>query len=214
MLKTGLPSFDAVFGGLTQSGINTVLCVDQSSKSAFTSKVVSSALRNKVVSYIDLDTAFSAYLRAGFITVQGTENLLLYTPEGKNIEKAVIQVCSVRHPTLGLLVFDSVTTFYHLFSDTADFGDLNRRIGLYLSMFQSLASRLNVAIVVISMLRAKKAVKSGVESWFPSASGGRVLAKSSTLIISLNEQHQKLRITMMKHPRSELVGTFVEEPLT
>ncbi len=214
MLSTGLPSFDAVFGGLVEGGINTVLCLDQSSKTFFTSKVVSSALRKKVVSYIDLDTAFSAYLRSGFIRVQGMENLLLYTPEGKDVERAVIHVCSVRYPTLGLVVFDSVTTFYHLFNDDADFGDLNRRIALYLSMFQSLASRLNVAIVVTSMLRAKRAVRAGVVSWFPSPSGGRALAKRSTMIISLEQTRQQLKINMVKHPRSELLGTFVEEPLT
>lgn len=187
--------------------LTTVLCDDSDARTAFVApKVFAELAEGAVVAYIDLDTQFTVFVRNLPRPPQGLENLLVFHPDAASMDDVVVHVCSTMSPDLELIVFDSVTTFYHVFGGTSNFGRLNQKLGVYLSLFRRVMQSENTSILLTSLAKARKPSKPGVEEWKVAYAGGRVLARASQVLVEVHRKDGFLLATLLKHPRQNLVG--------
>jgi hypothetical protein len=207
MLSTGFNSLDFLVGGFLRDNINLVLFDNSFSRNFFIWKTVSSCLnRGGLVHYVDLDTIFTAYLEHEAKPRIPVDDLLIFNPSQAEINDVISRICSIRVHCPDLVVFDSVNMFYNLFQSGISFGELNRMLGVYLSLLQSFSTRMNTVVLITSLARAKK-TDTASSSWSQSYPGGRVLTGRSGLIMSITVGVGYLRVRMEKHPNLILTGT-------
>ena len=212
-LSTGYSAIDADHGGLLRTEINLLLCSAPYPKTAFLAQVVSQTLNDGgSVFYIDLDTTFTVYLRHGVHKVPQGENLSIFNPNVLELDETIAKICSVNHPDLKLIVFDSVNMFYHLFDRGYTFSGLNRYLSVCLSLLKDLSRRVGAAVVVCSLPVARKAVSQGHYSWVLSHPGGRVLKLKSELIMSIDGADRELVVEMVKFPGRKGNGAKLRLP--
>ena len=215
MLSTGFESLNLSIGGLLKGRVNTLLCDTPYARTYFIWSVVSSCLKKGgLVYYIDLDTMFTAFLEQEARPTFPLDDLVVFNPDRGEIQDVLSQICSVRLHGPDLVVFDSVTVFYHLFEARVGFGEINRMLGVCLSLLQSFASRMNTAVLVSSLTRAKKLKAPGRSLWSPSYPGGRVLTKRSELILSLKSGLGYIDVRVVKHPTPSIQGIVCRLPLS
>lgn len=197
---------------LAKGCVNTILCDDPHIRTAFTRNTVFQTLESgKSIVYIDLDTMFTISLEYEGLQTPHLDNLVITNPDDGNIDRVIAEVSSLENPQLGLVVFDSVTTFYHIFPSKVDYGELNRRLGIYLFLLKKLAIGLKTPILIVSLLRAKKT--SSKRSWVYSYSGGRVLERMSDVILTLSRTDDLVEIKSLKHRNKILEGKAFIIPL-
>ena len=205
MLPTEIFEIDISIGGLPLGTINTLIFDDPLVKTSFISAVVSSNLkRSGLTIYLDLDTTFTVHLQQGFINITKPEELVIFTPDGRELDDLMAQIFSLNLSERDLIIFDSATAFHHIHGNTSSFISLNRKMGLYLAFLDGLAQRYGVTTLILSMLRYKKNKIGGPNSWFTSPSGGRVLEKKSSMILSLTTEYPGIKAKVLKHPRREI----------
>lgn len=210
MLGTGFEAFDHSVGGLLLGKVNTLLSDTPYARTYFVWRIVSSSLKKgNLVYYVDLDTMFTAFL-ANIRPASLLDDLVIFNPDREEIQDVISQICSVRTHNPDLVVFDSITVFYHLCEAKGGFGDVNRMLGLYISLFQNFASKMNTTVLFSSLARAKYQKT----SWSPSYPGGRVLKKRSELIFSLTSSSGSIGVTVVKHPESSLQGIMCYIPVS
>ncbi|MEM1525330.1 MAG: hypothetical protein QW372_03205 [Nitrososphaerales archaeon] len=188
---------------LMKGCINAILCNDPHIRTTLTRNIVYKTLeRDELVVYIDLDTMFTISLEFEKLQAQNLDNLVISNPDDSNIDYIIAEVSSLNFPNLGLVVFDSINTFYHIFPSDVNYGKLNQKLGIYLFLLKKLAIRLNTRILILSLLRAKKVLN----SWIYSYAGGRVLNKMGDVIITLSKINNQVEIKLLKHPNKGLEG--------
>lgn len=204
-VSSGFKPLDSLSGGFVAGRINTLLYDTQAGKGFILSRVVSSALKRGVAVYIDLDTYFTYSLESGLEGVERPENLVVFAPKGAGVEEVVVSVASARLEDVKLIVFDSATAFYHIYDETPDFSRLNRKLNLYLTLLLKAASEARAPLIVTSMLKPQR-LRGGQ---LPSYAGGRGLERRSVLILSLRSFEGWVEVSVVKHPRREVVGGSV-----
>lgn len=215
MLCIGFEALDHAVGGLLKGRVNTLLCDTPHARTCFTGRIVSACLKEGgLVYYVDLDTMFTAFLEHEAQPSFPLGDLVVFNPDGGELQDVLSKICSVKVHRPDLVVFDSVTMFYHMFDVEVGFGEINRMLGVYLSLLQGFASRTEAAILVTSLTRAKKLRASGRSSWSPSYPGGRVLAKRSELILSLTSREGVIEAKVVKHPNPSLQGNVYRLPIS
>ncbi len=193
---------------LSNFTVATLLCDDQESKMRFISRMLmSEQRRDRVIVYIDMDTAFTVFLEDhDFLPY--AKALRLFRPEVEELGEVISNVCSLNPPRIDTIIFDSVTSFYNFQGGGgANSSMLNRRLGLYLALLNMAVSTSEGRVLFTSMMRARK--RKGEESWYLSYAGGRLLRRRSDLILELKKNKAAaghLEVLILKCSDSSLNG--------
>jgi hypothetical protein len=197
---------------IKSSELNIILSNDNFSKSYFNLIVISQILKKGgSVAYMDIDTVFSAFLPHIDLSLPEAGNLILFTSNSSNLEKTIIQLCSIKLPYLGLVVIDSLTILYHVLSKEYNPSILNRKIALYLSLLQNFANKQGIPIIVTSMTRSKIKSKK-YRSWFLSPTGDRFFSKLNN-VLKLDNIRNNVKINIIRHSNSDLNGKIFLIPI-
>ena len=151
------------------------------------------------VTYIDLDTTFTAYFMAGFINAK---QLNVYLPTegrlGSTIKDALASM-----PTSSLVIFDSVNSFYNLFKMSENnIGSLNHLLSILLMLLVRSAIDEGIPVLATSMLRYRKD-----QGWLQSPASRRLLQHKSKVKLSIERQDNDLVLKILQH---ELLPTGTE----
>lgn len=176
---------------LSARGLNTLLFSDPYAKLCFTSSLASSA---KTL-YIDLDTAFSAYLAAGSIEAKSVD---VYLPsEGRFMvmfRDALVQV-----PRYSLVVLDSINSFYavyysHYRRHRRAGGSINHLLSVLLMLLVRQGVTHSVPVLATSMLRFRRE-----GGWKQSPASRRLLQKKSACKMQVESAGERIVLKVLEH---------------
>lgn len=183
-----------------EKGLNSLLFTEPFSKVCFTCSVVSAFLRNGNVIYIDLDTAFTSYVRNGIFSFSENSNkLLIYMPRANEFEEMLADICSAINSDIKLVVIDSLNSFYHLY-DRIKIGSLNHLLSSYVSLLLNHSRRVGSRLLVTSMIRHRKTTE-----WILAPASKRLIESKSSVILTADLVNGNLAINLMRH--KELVDS-------
>jgi hypothetical protein len=169
-------------------GLNTLMFTDPYAKFCFTANLAS---KFKRTIYLDLDTTFTAYLRAGLVRAAGVD---VYLPSGTNFIPMIKDVLSSMESS-DLVIFDSVNSFYSLFRvQEKSLGGLNHLLSILLMLLVRRGVDCRVPVLATSMLRYRH-----LAGWIQSPTSRRLLQ---------NKSQVKLKVDWQK-PQACLVLTVV-----
>ena len=189
---------------LSESTVVTLICNDQLTKIQFLTNILTfRGSQNKTYIYLDIDTNFTVFLEDHH-DLSNLKKLFIFKIKGTNLVDIVTDVSSFGSSYVDTIIFDSVSSFYNIQSDNITSSSLNRRLGLYLSLLQTVVSRSNGFIIFTSMTRARK--RQDDESWYFSYAGGRLLRKRSNLILELKNKKQQFEVSVLKSPDNTMLG--------
>ena len=203
---------------LDSRGFNTLIYDDAYAKICLIASIISEfqnqsnrVTRGKIV-YLDLDAAFTSYVKAGlipsleiqriddYIYQSDSSALKIYLPSEDIFDIIMVDIIRSMNEC-SLIIFDSVNSFNNLFYDKSlhslnnklKIGNLNQLLYFILMMILKHASESNIPFLVTSMIRYKR--KEVVTS-------NRLLSKKSSLnfyvkIKNLND----LSITILGDPK-------------
>lgn len=202
---------------LNNRGFNTLIYDDAYAKICLIASIISEfqnqsrVARGKIV-YLDLDAAFTSYVKAGLIpsmeiqriddyTYQSESSTLkIYLPSEDIFDIIMVDIIRSMNEC-SLIIFDSINSFNNLFYDKIlhnlnnqlKIGNLNQLLYFILMMVLKHTSESNIPFLVTSMIRYKR--KEVVTS-------NRLLSKKSSLnfyvkIKNLND----LSITILGDPK-------------
>jgi len=192
---------------LSDYRVATILCSNQSLKTRFISRMLSSSRpKNKVISYIDIDTMFTVFLE-DHSNISYANHLYLFRPRGEDLDDVIKEICSL-NTLIETVIFDSVTSFYNLQGQGVSSSSVNRKLGLYLALLKMTVSRSNGRILFTSMGRARK-MKWG-DSWYLSYAGGKLLRRRSDLILELNYGTTYSEVSILKCQGEYLNGASLK----
>lgn len=204
---------------LDNRGFNTLIYDDAYAKICLIASIISEfqnqsnrVTRGKIV-YLDLDAAFTSYVKAGLIPsveIQKIDDytyksessaLKIYLPSEDIFDIIMVDIIRSMNEC-SLVIFDSINSFNNLFYDKIldslnnkrKIGNLNQLLYFILMMILKHTSESNIPFLVTSMIRYKR--KEVVTS-------NRLLSKKSSLnfyvkIRNLND----LSITVIGHPKT------------
>ncbi len=201
------------------SGFNTLIYDDTFAKICLIASTISEFQNRyhndnhgKIV-YLDLDAAFTSYVKAGlipsieiqkvddYIYQSKSSTLKVYLPSEDILDNIIVDIIKSMNECC-LVVFDSINSFYNLFyknlipssNNTLKIGSINQLLYFVLMMILKHTSHFNIPFLVTSMIRYK-----GKEV----VTSNRLLTKKSSLnfyvkIRNLND----LSITVLGHPKT------------
>ncbi|HEY7696426.1 MAG TPA: hypothetical protein VH797_10060 [Nitrososphaeraceae archaeon] len=200
---------------LGSRGFNTLVYDDAYAKICLIASLISEFQNQdrtlngkKKILYLDLDVAFTAYVKAGLIpsmdirkvdnnTYQSESNVLrIYLPSEDTFDVMVIDIIKSINEC-SLIIFDSVNSFYNLFYDkitnnpnnVLNFGNPNQILYLILMLILKHTSEYDIPFLVTSMVRYKR--KEVVTT-------NRLLSKKSTLNFYVKiENFNDLSVTVL-----------------
>jgi hypothetical protein len=228
---------DAVYNDiLSIVGLNALIFNDPYAKLCFTAMLASryclGRLRQKEqapphllkkVSYIDLDTTFSAYVKAGLLLKELTMETASATTAADIATPLIIEdihkSINIVVPTEGsfesilsnvidsmsescIVIFDSVNSFYNLYYKKINIesgiglSNVNHLLSIFLMLLVKHGVALQVPILATSMIRYKKN-----KDWIQSPSSNRLLKGKSVVklyVEMLNEND--LSVQIISHP--------------
>jgi hypothetical protein len=150
------------------------------------------------VIYFDLDTMFTAYLRSGFVHAK---NIDVYLPSEGRLVPMIKDVLGSMESS-SLVVFDSVNSFYNMFTtQEMNTSGLNHMLSVLLMLLLRRGVDANVPVLVTSMMRYRKE-----GGWVQSPSSRRLLQRKSAVKISVERVGYDLTVKIMEH-ESEPPGT-------
>jgi hypothetical protein len=200
---------------LGSRGFNTLVYDDAYAKICLIASLISEFQNQdrtlngkKKILYLDLDVAFTAYVKAGLIpsmdirkvdnnTYQSESNVLkIYLPSEDTFDVMVIDIIKSINEC-SLIIFDSVNSFYNLFYDkitnnpnnVLNFGNPNQILYFILMLILKHTSEYDIPFLVTSMVRYKR--KEVVTT-------NRLLSKKSTLNFYVKiENFNDLSVTVL-----------------
>jgi hypothetical protein len=213
---------------LDNSGFNTLIYDDAFAKICLIASIISEFQNqyhndnhSKIV-YLDLDAAFTSYVKAGLIPSMEIQkiddhiyqsksgDLKIYLPSEDIFDIIIIDIIKSMKEC-SLLIFDSINSFYNIFynkeipssSNRLKIGNLNQLLYFVLMMILKHTSHFNIPFLVTSMIRYKR--KEVVTS-------NRLLSKKSSLnfyvkIRNLND----LSITILGHPKTNQKNFIIKD---
>ena len=177
---------------LDSKGMNALLYNDAFSKICFTCSVVSEFLKYGKVVYIDLDTVFTSYVRNGIFDADSGA-LEIFLPSENEFESMFSDICSHLDANAGLVVVDSLNSFYHLY-DKIKIGSLNRLLSAYVALLLNHTRRVGCKLLVTSMIRHKK-----TSEWILAPSSKRLIEAKSSVIFNVELVRSGMVVSMLKH---------------
>jgi hypothetical protein len=218
---------------LSVDGLNALIFNDPYAKLCFTSMLASRCCLSRIhqkpwqffqkkVTYIDLDTTFSAYLRARLILKQSTitmtetcnpledlqKSIKIYLPTEGNFESILNEVMDSMSESC-LIIFDSVNSFYNLYYKKINIesgfglGNVNHLLSIFLMLLVKQGVTLQIPILATSMIRYKKSY-----DWIQSPSSNRLLRLKSAVKLYVEMKNKNdLSVHIISHPyrASEIV---------
>jgi hypothetical protein len=210
---------------LDTRGFNTLIYDDTFAKICVIASIISEFQNryhndnHRKIVYLDLDAAFTSYVKAGLIPsteLQKVDDhiyhskssaLKIYLPSEDILDNIIVEIIKSMNECC-LIVFDSINSFYNLFyrniipssNNALKIGSINQLLYFVLMMILKHTSHFNIPFLVTSMIRYK-----GKEV----VTSNRLLTKKSSLnfyvkIRNLND----LSITILGHPKTNQ-GNFV-----
>ena len=163
---------------LGNRGFNTLVYDDAYAKISLIASIISEfqnqnhRLNRKKILYLDLDAAFTAYVKAGLIPsmeirkldnniYQSESNTLkIYLPSEDIFDAIIVDIIKSIHEC-SLIIFDSVNSFYNLFYDKITnspnnilkIGNLNQILYFILMLILKHTSEYDIPFLVTSMVR-------------------------------------------------------------
>lgn len=148
------------------------------------------ASRFEKVTYIDLDTTFTAYFNAGLVRAN---NIDIYLPsEGRLVPMIKDALESMRKSSL--VIFDSVNSFYNLFRARERTGGLNHLLSVLLMLLVRQGVDEKIPVLATSMLRYRKE-----GGWVQSPASRRLLQRKSAARLSVERIEGDLAVTVVEH---------------
>jgi hypothetical protein len=144
------------------------------------------------VSYIDLDTTFTAYLNAGLLRSSGSK-VDIYLPSEGTLVPMIRDVIESMGESR-LVIFDSVNSFYNLFPAKIETGDLNHLLSVLLMLLVRRGLDENVPVLTTSMLRYRKD-----RGWVQSPASRRLLKQKSAVRISVERSADDIAVSILEH---------------
>jgi hypothetical protein len=222
---------------LSIEGLNALIFNDPYAKLCFTAMLASRCCLGRLqqreqsrtphflkkVSYIDLDTTFSAYVKAGLLLKELTMETVAAPTSTSNATPIIIEdihkSINIIVPTEGnfesilssvldsmsescIIIFDSVNSFYNIYYKKINIesgiglGNVNHLLSIFLMLLVKHGVSLQVPILVTSMIRYKKN-----KDWIRSPSSNRLLREKSVVklyVEMLNEND--LSVQIISHP--------------
>lgn len=172
---------------LSKRGLNTLMFSDPYAKLCFTAHLTS---QFEKVSYIDLDTTFTAYFNAGLIKPNSVD---IYLPSEGRLVSLINDVIESMAESR-LVIFDSVNSFYNLFPVRDRTGNLNHLLSVLLMLLVRRGFDENIPVLATSMLRYRKD-----GGWVQSPASRRLLNHKSTGKLSVELWGNDLAVTVVEH---------------
>lgn len=170
---------------LSTRGLNTLMFSDPYAKLCLTAHIAS---QFEKVTYIDLDTTFTAYFNAGLIK----SNVDIYLPsEGRLVPMIKGAIESIGSSSL--VIFDSVNSFYNLFR-AQETGGLNHLLSVLLMLLVRRGVDEGVPVLATSMLRYRKD-----GGWVQSPASRRLLKHKSAARLSVERTESDVVVTIVEH---------------
>lgn len=209
---------------LSVEGLNALIFNDPYAKLCFTSMLASRCCLGRIhqgschtfqkkITYIDLDTTFSAYLRARLILKQSTitmtetsnpledKSIKIYLPTEGTFESILYEVIDSMSESC-LVIFDSVNSFYNLYykkiNIESGFGlsNVNHLLSIFLMLLVKQGVTLQIPILATSMIRYKKSY-----DWIQSPSSNRLLRLKSAVKLYVEMRNENdLSVHIISHP--------------
>jgi hypothetical protein len=186
---------------VSANGLNTLTFNDPYAKLCFTSMLAS---KYQKVIYIDLDTAFTAYVSAGLLlkNMSNSPNTIkIYLPSEGQFESLMMDIIDSL-PDSSIVIFDSVNSFYNMYYKKIDIhsghgiSNLNHLLSIFLMLLLKYGKYLNIPILVTSMIRYKKDNK-----WVQSPASKRLLQKKSIVMLNVSIINERdLSVQIITHP--------------
>ena len=226
-LLTLYTSVEGVYNDiLSVEGLNALIFNDPYAKLCFTSMLASRCCLGRIhqeschtfqkkITYIDLDTTFSAYLRARIILKQSTitmtetsnaledihKSIKIYLPTEGTFESILYEAIDSMSESC-LVIFDSVNSFYNLYykkiNIESGFGlsNVNHLLSIFLMLLVKQGVTLQIPILATSMIRYKKSY-----DWIQSPSSNRLLRLKSTVKLYVEMKNENdLSVHIISHP--------------
>lgn len=186
---------------VSADGLNTLTFNDPYAKLCFTSMLAS---KYQKVIYIDLDTAFTAYVSAGLLLKNMSnppDTIKIYLPSEGQFESLMMDIIDSL-PDSSIVIFDSVNSFYNMYYKKIDIhsghgiSNLNHLLSIFLMLLLKHGKYLNIPILVTSMIRYKKDNK-----WVQSPASKRLLQKKSIVMLNVSIINERdLSVQIITHP--------------
>ena len=186
---------------VSADGLNTLTFNDPYAKLCFTSMLAS---KYQKVIYIDLDTAFTAYVSAGLLLKNMSnppDTIKIYLPSEGQFESLMMDIIDSL-PDSSIVIFDSVNSFYNMYYKKIDIhsghgiSNLNHLLSIFLMLLLKHGKYLNIPILVTSMIRYKKDNK-----WVQSPASKRLLQKKSIVKLNVSIINERdLSVQIITHP--------------
>jgi len=172
---------------LSTRGLNTLMFSDPYAKLCFVAHLVSQFGK---VTYVDLDTTFTAYFNAGLVRADSID---IYLPsEGRLVPMVKEMLESMTASSL--VIFDSVNSFYNLFSGRERTGGLNHLLSVLLMLLVRRGMDESIPVLATSMLRYRK-----YGGWVQSPASRRLLQRKSAARLSVERIENNLALTIVDH---------------
>jgi hypothetical protein len=200
---------------LDSTALNTIIYDDPYAKLCLVSTIILQLReeQRKKVLYIDFDTVFTAFVKAGLIpplmikkrnsSLYSSDILRIYIPNQK-IDLDVIDV--IKHiDEASIVIFDSITSFYSLFyfdlksskTVTRELGNINHLLLIILMLLLKNTRFSKIPLLVTSMIRFRKDV-----GWIRMPTSNRFLQSRSKVNLYVRmENENDMSISVLSHPR-------------
>jgi len=172
---------------LSTRGLNTLMFSDPYAKLCFAAHLASQFGK---VTYLDLDTTFTAYFNGGLIQPNNIDIYLL--SEGRLVPMIKDALGSMEKSRL--VIFDSVNSFYNLFPEKDRTGALNHLLSVLLMLLVRRGVDQNIPVLATSMLRYRKD-----GGWVQSPASRRLLKHKSAARLSVERSEADLAVTIIEH---------------
>jgi len=182
---------------LSRGGLNTLMFTDPYAKLCYTCHLTSQFDR---VIYIDLDTTFTAYFNAGLLHTNMVDIYLLSEGRLAAMMKDVLESMG----DSSLVIFDSVNSFYNLFSIGQRMGSLNHILSVLIMLLVRRGVDVNVPVLATSMLRYRKE-----GGWVQSPASRRLLQSKSKVKLSVEWHKSDLALKILQHESIESGKIFL-----
>ena len=160
---------------------------DPYAKLCFTARLTSQFGK---VSYIDLDTTFTAYFNAGLLK---PSNVDIYLPSEGTLVPMIKDVIESMGESR-LVIFDSVNSFYNLFPPKIGIADLNHLLSVLLMLLVRRGLDENVPVLATSMLRYRND-----RGWVQSPASRRLLKHKSAVRLSVERSANDIAVLVVEH---------------
>lgn len=200
---------------LESTALNTIIYDDPYAKLCLISTIILQLReeQRKKVLYIDLDTVFTAFVKAGLIppltiskrnsSLYSSDTLRIYIPS-KRVDLDVLD--TIKHiDEASIVIFDSITSFYSLFyfdlksnkAITRELGDINHLLLIILMLLLKNTHFSKIPLLVTSMIRFRKDA-----GWIRMPTSNRFLQSRSKVILYVRmENEKKMSVSVLSHPR-------------